>query len=85
MYVPITHHQDTSKCNNIIRMFYYYARSLLPKFDNHLLCVNVHRPHIFCIVETWLSDEISNTEISIPDFQCFHNDRNYHGGGVHVL
>ena len=56
-----------NKCNNnIIRILYYNARSLLPKFDNLLLkiCVNAHiyRPHIICVVETWLSDEISNTE-----------------------
>ena len=80
MHVPIIHHQDTSKCN--IRILYYNARSLLPKFDNLLLCIYVHRPHIICVVETSLSVEISNTEISIPDSQLFCNDRNRHGGGV---
>ena len=49
----VNHHHDmhiTSKCNMWI--LYYNARSLLPKFDNLLLSVNVLRPHIICIVET---------------------------------
>ena len=65
-----------------IRILYYNARSLLPKIDNLLLSVNVLRPHIICIVETWLSDEIDDREIFIPEFQLFRNDRNRLGGGV---
>ena len=40
---------------------------------------------IFCIVETWLSDSISDSERSLPDFQLFHDDRNQHSGGIVVI
>ena len=82
--INYNHHHDihiTSKCNMWI--LYYNARSLLPKFDNLLLSVSVLRPHnIICIVKTWLSDEIDDSEIFIPEFQLFRNDRNRHGCGV---
>ena len=39
-------------------------------------------PHIICIVETWLSSEVKNSEIDIPGFQLYQHDRNRHGGGV---
>ena len=41
-------------------------------------------PYVICVVETWLSHDINDTEISIPDFQLFRNDRNRQGGGVLV-
>ena len=61
---------------------YFNVRSLLPTFDNLLSLVHVHNPHIICIVESWLSPEVSDTEICVPHFQLFHFDRNRHGGGV---
>ena len=61
---------------------YFNARSLLPKFDNLLSLVHVHNPHIICIVESWLSPEVSDTEICVSRFQPFHFDRNRHVGGV---
>ena len=67
------HHHIISKCNLTIVCF--NARSLLPKFDYLSLSVDILRPHIICLVETWLSDEISDNKITI-------NDRNRHGGGV---
>ena len=54
----------------------------MPKFDDFLASIDVHRPHIICVVESWLSEEIDDNEISIPGFQIFRNDRNRHGGGV---
>ena len=63
-------------------ILYYNARSLLPKLDNLILAIDIFKPHIICIVETWLSSEITDCEISIPGFQLFRCDRNRHGGGV---
>ena len=39
-------------------------------------------PDIICITETWLSDEISNDELNLPNYNNFRLDRNRHGGGV---
>ena len=36
---------------------------ILPKFDELCLSVDTLKPHLVCIVETWLSKEISNNAI----------------------
>ena len=35
-----------------------------------------------CVVETWLGEEITDSEISLPDYQLY---RLRHGGGVHII
>lgn len=44
----------------------------------------MYHPHIICVVETWLSQDIENSEIAILGFQLFRYDRNRHGGGILV-
>ena len=59
-----------------------YARSLLPKFD-HLRAISVaESPDVICVVETWLSNSITDGEIGLPNYQCVRCDRDRHGGGV---
>ena len=61
------------------------ARSILPKLDElRVLCVE-NSYDIVCIVESWLSDEVANTELCIPGFTIFRKDRNRHGGGIIVF
>ena len=57
-------------------------RSILPKLDELRLSVDSLKPHFICIVEIWLSKEISNNELFIPGFQLFQLDRDRYGGGV---
>ena len=38
--------------------------------------------YVVCVVETWLGEEITDSEISLPDYQLYRLDRNRHGGGV---
>lgn len=61
---------------------YYNARSLLPKFDELATLCELHQPGIVCIVETWLSPEVTDSEISINSYQVVRLDRNRHGGGI---
>ena len=63
-------------------MVYFNARSLLPKFDELLLAVDMQHSDIICIVESWLSCEILAHEITIPGYEHSRCDRNRHGGGV---
>ena len=37
---------------------------------------------MICIVETWLSSDISDNELVIQGYQIFRHDRDRHGGGV---
>ena len=56
-------------------MFYFNARSLLPKIDEvHALCANEHYD-LVVVVETWLSAE---------GYNLVHKDRNRHGGGIAI-
>ena len=41
-------------------------------------------PDVICIVESWLSTEIHDTEVAICGYQSYRLDRNRHGGGVIV-
>ena len=37
--------------------------------------VESQRPSVICIVETWLSNEIRDQEISLPEYQVIRLDR----------
>ena len=42
----------------------------------------MHPPDIICVVESWLSPEVQDSEILIPGYISVRLDRNRHGGGV---
>ena len=65
-----------------LSILFYNGRSLLPKFDELCALCENHCPGVVCIVETWLGEEITDSEISLPDYQLYRLDRNRHGGGV---
>ena len=56
---------------------YYNARSIIPK----LICSDT-TPDIVCIVETWLHDCISDSELTINGYNLVRRDRDRHGRGV---
>ena len=67
-----------------LSVFYFNARSLLPKIDElRTLCLT-KAYDIIVITETWLSSSITDSEISIPGYSTVRQDRNRHGGGVAV-
>ena len=39
-------------------------------------------PDVICVTETWLGEEIDNSEISLPGYNIIRLDRHHHGGGV---
>ena len=47
--------------------------------------VDAQKPQIVCIVESWLSDEISDNEISLDGYQVLRLDRNRRGGGITIF
>ena len=85
---PLKSHPNSNldHCSHLnagtLSILYFNARSLIPKFDELCLLVEIHQPDIVCIVETWLDHNISDNEIHIPGFQLYRLDRNCHGGGV---
>ena len=65
-----------------LSILYFNARSLLPKFDELAATAEALQPTVICIVETWLSDQVTESEISIMGYVTYRLDHNRHGGGV---
>ena len=65
-----------------LTVLYYNARSILPKLDELQANVLLQKPDIICIVETWLSEDVMDNELLLPDYQVHRLDRNRHGGGI---
>ncbi len=68
--------------SNSLSILYYNARSLLPKLDELAATTEALQPTVVCVVETWLSNEITDSEISLEGYVTYRLDRNRHGGGV---
>ena len=60
--------------SNYLNISYFNAQSLLPKMDNLRELVDVQKPHIVCIVETWLSTEIGDNEVSLEGLNSRYYD-----------
>ena len=50
-----------------LSILYYNARSLLPKLDELHSTALSQKPDLICIVETWLSDNVNDNELLLPD------------------
>ena len=68
--------------SNSLKIFYFKARSLFPKlYDLSSLC-SIHSPDLVCIVESWLSSDITNLDTALNNYYLFCRDRNRHGGSI---
>ena len=65
-----------------LNILYFNARSLLPKIDELRVICETTKPDVVCIVETWLDGDISDSEITITDYNVTRLVRNRHGGGL---
>ena len=54
----------------------------MPKLDELRGLTETESPDVICIVETWLSSDVSDNELVISDYQILRRDRDCHGGGV---
>jgi len=60
------------------------ARSLGSKMDELIALVEIYKPHIIGITESWGSKDITDSEFGITGYNLFRKDRssNNRGGGV---
>ena len=72
------------KVKNVDGLIYFHIniRSLLPKIDEIRYIVTSINIDCLSINESMLSSSISDSEVEIPGFYVFRNDRNRNGGGV---
>ena len=58
-------------------------RSLAPKVDELEMVASLNEVSIICITETWLTPNIPDSAVLLPNFFLFRNDREFStGGGV---
>ena len=57
------------------------CRNLIPKLDELNAICQANKPDVRR-VETWLSSDIFDSELFIPNYTIVRHDRNRHGGGV---
>ena len=59
-------------------------RSLLPKFVLLTALTHSTNPDVLAVSESWLRKATNNSEISIPSYNIFRQDRTAKGGGVAI-
>ena len=55
---------------------------MLPKFDELVALCSNDKPDIICLVETWICEDVFDSEIHIPNCSILRLYGNRHGGGV---
>ncbi|CAB3994226.1 Hypothetical predicted protein [Paramuricea clavata] len=88
-------YKHTNRENQFVKCLALNARSLMSlhktNIGNNLTDTNIERfqnlvssedPDIFCVNETWLNEDIKNSEILHSGYDIFRNDRGSRGGGV---
>ena len=68
-----------------LKILYFNARSIIPKRDELTAICTAEKPHIVCLTETWLDEDIGDHEICFGNYNIVRRDRNRHGGGVAML
>ena len=61
------------------------ARSIVNKTLDLLAMLDANRMHILAVSETFLVDNILNSELGCSSYTIFRRDRDRHGGGVMLL
>ena len=67
-----------------LRFYTLNARSILPKLDELKIITENSNPDVVCIRETWLSQEISDGEMSIPGLFCSEGQKSPGWWGVGI-
>lgn len=61
------------------------ARSIVNKLLEFRHYIDLHKPDIVCVTESFLDVSIDSNLLLVKDYSVFRCDRNRHGGGVLVL
>ena len=68
-----------------LKTLYFNTRSIIPKRDELSALCTAEEPHIVCLTETWLDEDINDQEVCFGNYGIVHRDRNRHGGEVAML
>ena len=80
---PTIRNKQAFTSNNSFLCLLTNARSILNKFEEFQLLVSQHNPYIIGVTESWLENNIHDSEIQLNNYNLFCNDRSgLRGGGV---
>ena len=65
-----------------LKIIHLNIRSLRPKITLLRAWVELHKPNIITLSETWLSSRIADNEIKLTNYNLFRVDRGSKGGGL---
>nr|VZI48449.1 unnamed protein product [Spirometra erinaceieuropaei] len=68
-----------------LRRLYTNVQSLISKIDELKLCLVDLSPDVLAITETWLSGNISDSQVALPGYQIYRRDREHRQGGGIVV
>ena len=60
-----------------LSVYYSSCRSVLPKMDDLRVLAKVDKPDIIALCETWLGEEVSPSEVALPEFRSYRLDRGW--------
>jgi hypothetical protein len=70
-------------CNrNSLGFMHVNIRSLLPKYVLFTALAHSANPDVLVVSESWLRKTTKNSEMLIPNYNIFRQDRTAKGGGV---
>ena len=61
--------------NRLLKIIYFNARSIKTKMEELNLTVQEKKPDIIVIVESWLNEDILDSEIKLQNFEMVRIDR----------
>lgn len=79
-----TNHKPTCKPVNELKLLIMNTQSLKSKKESVWNVIDDESPDIIAFSETWLNNNIHNSEIMPPIYECYRKDRKDGYGGVLV-
>jgi len=67
-----------------LKMYDLNIHSLRNKMDELRLLCEEYKPHVLCLNETWLDENISDEELRLTGYNIIRSDRDCLGGGLAV-
>ncbi len=67
-----------------LKIIHVNIRSLAPKIDLLRVWVDLHKPNIITLSETWLNNNISDNEINLTNYVLYRSERCSRGDGVAI-
>ena len=83
---PVPNHPQTNnplcKSPPFSVLYYFNARSLLPKLDELTAVCLTHQPNVICIAKSWIDETIPDEEICLKNYFPIRLDCDKHGSDI---